>query len=382
MATDGTTPGSREQQVKGLSPTSVKVPWALAALSLIAGALLDLTAPQPYMGLPLLAASPMIAGAMLSLRATVVFGGLACVASVTLDYHHARPLSANFVDLAVVALIGVLAVLVNRLMERQGRDLAVARDVAEALQRAVLPDPPTHAGHLAVAAGYTAAETEARIGGDLFAVQDTPFGVRMMIGDVRGKGLQAISSVSVTVGAFRQEAERASSLAELAHQLDEALSREAERSSREIAGEDFTTVVLAEVSPDGGVLRLVNRGHPAPYLLDGGRLLRLDPTVPQLPLGMRLAGPATPEDDAQVDVLRLPPTAMLLMITDGVTEARNRDGVFYDPCTSRLAGHRFTDPASLIDALTADVTRWTGGTRQDDMAILAIAGRNAEDTAA
>lgn len=361
--------------MEGIRYTPVRTSWGLAALALIAGALLTAFAPQPYIGLPLLAASPLVAGAMLSFRFTTGFACAAVAASVGLDVYRGRPASALVVDLAVVGLIGILALAVNVLLERQGRDLARSRGVAEAAQLAMLPQPAARVGPLAVAAGYAAAHAEARIGGDLFAIHDTPFGVRMLIGDVRGKGLQALASVSVAVGAFRQEAEYSPGLTTLAERMDDALSRGDERNLlADISTEDFTTALLAEVSTDGGVVRLINRGHPAPYLVHEGRLKRLDPSVAQLPLGMGLSeiSPRSGADVPLPDVLPLPVGALLLMVTDGVTEARNRDGVFYDPCLSRLVGRRFGNPESLVSALIADVHRWTEGGQQDDMAILAV----------
>ncbi|MFF2327313.1 MULTISPECIES: PP2C family protein-serine/threonine phosphatase [unclassified Streptomyces] len=350
--------------------------WLLVVPALVSGVLLNMFAPEPYMGLPLLAAAPLIAGAMLSFRAGVVVASLACAVSTGLDIVQGRPASASFVDFAVIALIGILALAVNLLLQRQGRDLARARSIAEAVQLAVLPDPPSQAGPLAVGAGYTAAQAEARIGGDLFAVQETPYGVRMIIGDVKGKGLQAVASVSVAIGAFRQEAENAPTLAELARRLDDALGRDSARRGNETSSEDFTTAVLAEVSDDGELLRLVNRGHPGPYLIHDGAIARLDAAVPQLPLGMGLAPVAAAQGEAPTDVFVLPIGALLLMITDGVTEARNRAGTFYDPCASAtLARTRFTDPDELVHAVTADVARWSGEGHQDDMAILVVARR-------
>ncbi|MFI5521027.1 PP2C family protein-serine/threonine phosphatase [Streptomyces platensis] len=360
--------------MNGLQPTLAKVPWILAALALLAGVLLNLFAPEPYMGLPLLAAAPLVAGATLTFRSALAVVCVTCVVSVALDIERERPATPLLVDLAVVGLIGVLALGVNRLIVRQGRDLALARDVAEAVQRAVLPDPPREAGPLAVAAGYTAAQAEARIGGDFYAVQETPFGVRMIIGDVRGKGIKAVAAVSVALGAFRQEAEYAPSLNTLGQRLDEALARAAARSGPVISSEGFTTAVLAEVSADGEMLSLVNRGHPPPYLVYGGQLVRLDPTIPQLPLGVGL-GDLIPAVSVPVDGVRLPLGASLLLITDGVTEARDRRGTFYDPVCSGRLGRRFTDPEALVEAVTKDVGRWTEGDREDDMAILAVTRR-------
>ncbi|MHA4818248.1 PP2C family protein-serine/threonine phosphatase, partial [Streptomyces aculeolatus] len=192
---------------------------------------------------------------------------------------------------------------------------------------------------------------------------------------VRGKGVRAIATVSVVIGAFRQEAEYAPDLSALAERMDHALSRDAGRSlDPEIAPEDFTTALLAEVSPEGDVLRLLNRGHPAPYLVHEGQLTRLDAAVPQLPLGMELAdaGPPVGPGHPVTEVLPLPLGASLLMVTDGVTEARNHEGTFYDPSLSRLLETRFDNPESLVRTLTADVQRWTQGRQQDDMAILTI----------
>ncbi|MFJ9412579.1 PP2C family protein-serine/threonine phosphatase [Streptomyces sp. NPDC101227] len=359
--------------MKVLQPTLAKVPWMLAALALVAGVLLDLFAPQPYTGLPLLAAAPLVAGATLTFRSALAVACVTCVVSVAVDIERGRPATPLFVDLAVVGVIGVLALVVNRLMVRQGRDLALARDVAEAVQRAVLPDPPREVGPLAVAAEYTAAQAEARIGGDFFAVQETPFGVRMIIGDVRGKGLAAVAAVSVAIGAFRQEAEYAPTLTGLGQRMDEALAREAARGGPVISTEGFTTAVLAEVSADGEAVSLVNRGHPPPYLVYDEECVRLDPTAPQLPLGVGLGDIAAPAGPGPVDVVRLPPGAALLLVTDGVTEARDKRGAFYDPVSSGRMSRRFRDPDALVDALTQDVGRWTEGDRADDMAILVVA---------
>ncbi|MGC5343047.1 PP2C family protein-serine/threonine phosphatase [Streptomyces sp. DT171] len=347
--------------------------WTLTVLALVAGVILNRFGPQPYMGLPLLAAAPLMAGATLTFRATLGVALFTCLSSVLLDVEQARPATAFYIDVALIGVIGLLALGTNQLIVRQRRELALARGVAEAVQRAVLPDPPRRIGPLTVAAGYTAAQAEALIGGDLYAVQDTPFGVRAIIGDVRGKGVQAVATVSVAIGAFCQEAENAPTLVELARRMDDALAREAIRSGRAGSTEDFTTAVLAEVSADGGSVTLVNRGHPPPYLVHGGRFERLDPEVPELPLGTGLgtaaveAGPAT--------VVPFPAGASLLFVTDGVTEARNERGVFYDPAASPRLARKFGDPDSLVDALTRDVERWMAGAHHDDMAILVVTRR-------
>ncbi|NEA52305.1 PP2C family protein-serine/threonine phosphatase [Streptomyces sp. SID10815] len=348
------------------------LPALVAALLLAGGVVGDLFGSQPYMGLPLLSAAPLVASALLSFRASLLFAVSACAASVLLDLHLGRPRTALLVDLADVLTTSCLALGINRILALQGRRLAQVRDVAEIAQRAVLPDPPRRAGPVTVAARYVAAQTEARIGGDLYAVQSTPFGVRAIIGDVKGKGLGAVSTVSVLIGAFRVEADHVPTLGELAARLDDVLARGAGEAS-----EDFTTAVLLQIPPDGRTAHVCNRGHPPPYLVDERTVSPLEPSTHEVPLGLRLWG-AGPDGGAPTDVFPLRPGASLLLITDGVTEARDERGTFYDP-VDRLAPGPYANPRRLVDALVRDVARWTGGGNQDDMAVLALtrtAGRS------
>lgn len=354
----------------------------VCALLLTAGTIADIFGPQPYTGLPLLAAAPLMAGALLSFHGALFFAVTACALSIVLDLYLKRPAIALSVDLADIAAIGVLALLVNFMLQRQRRQLVRAYDVAEAAQRAILPELPAAAGPLQVAARYEAALAEARIGGDLYAIQPTPFGVRALIGDVRGKGLQAVATVSVAIGAFRQEAENTPSLADLAQRLDKALCRESRRGSgpEDLKGaEDFTTALLVEFSEDGTEVRLVNRGHPGPYLVHAGTVRRLDPGTDRLPLGICLP---VPDDEAPaVDTVALPHDAFLLLITDGVIEARNEHGTFYDPTTGGLTTGGYRYPGEVADALLADVNRWVGGRPEDDVAVVVFC-RHPERTAA
>ncbi|WP_019982383.1 PP2C family protein-serine/threonine phosphatase [Streptomyces sp. Amel2xE9] len=343
------------------------LPGLVAALLLVGGVVADLFGSQPYMGLPLLTAAPLVAGALMSFRASLSFAVAACVISVLLDLRLERPTTALVVDLADVLTTGLLALGVNRILALQGRRLAQVRDVAEIAQRAVLPDPPRRAGPVAVAARYVAAETEARIGGDLYAVQSTPFGVRAIIGDVRGKGLGAVSTVSVLIGAFRVEADHVPTLGELADRLDDVLARGGAGGE----SEDFTTAVLLQIPPDGRTAQVCNRGHPPPYLVDGRAVSPLEPSTHELPLGMRLWPGAGADGGASTDVFPLNPGASLLLVTDGVTEARDGRGTFYDP-SDRLDPGVYPNPRRLVDALVRDVARWTGGRNQDDMAVLAL----------
>ncbi|WP_371616669.1 PP2C family protein-serine/threonine phosphatase [Streptomyces sp. NBC_00454] len=337
---------------------------------IVVGLLFDLLTPPSFTGSPFFSAAPLIAAPLFTLRSTALIGALSTVTVILLHIYHGTTWQVEaLTELATVLTVSGLATLINTVVRRSGAQLASARGIAEAAQRAVLPTPAERIAGLHVSASYEAAQADAFIGGDLYAVQDTPYGVRLAVGDVRGKGLGAVEAVAVVLGAFREAAESEPSLEAVAQRLERALAREGNRRDSLDAVEGFTTCVLGEIPPGAGVLRLVNRGHPEPLLLyaDGG-LAVLAPAEPALPLGMGDLG-GWPD---RVQEWPFPAGATLLLYTDGLTEARDGSGTFYDPA-DRLRGRVFSGPDELLSALGSDVRRHTGGEATDDMALLAVA---------
>ncbi|MCX5146910.1 serine/threonine-protein phosphatase [Streptomyces sp. NBC_00320] len=347
-----------------------RVVRVLPAALIAVGLAFDVMTPPSYTGSPFFSAAPLIAAPLASLLITVLTGMLASLAVVLLHVLNATTWKVEaLTELVTVVTVSGLAVLINRVVRRSGEQLASARGIAEAAQRAVLPKPAERIAGLHVCARYEAAQADAFIGGDLYAVQDTPYGVRLAVGDVRGKGLGAVEAVAVVLGAFREAADTEPTLEGLAQRLERALAREGTRRDSLDAVEGFTTCVLGEIPAGAQVLRLVNRGHPEPLLLYAdGRLVVLAPAEPALPLGMGELAEAWPD---RVGEWAFPTGATLLLYTDGLTEARDAAGVFYDPA-ARLNGRVFPGPGELLGALSSDVRRHTGGGATDDMALLAV----------
>jgi serine phosphatase RsbU (regulator of sigma subunit) len=340
----------------------------LPALIIVGGAFLDYFTSPTFGGTAFYSAAPMAAAALLSLRATILTGLGAFAADVAVLAHF------GFLDtiggqseLSSVATVSALAVVINRLLHRSDVRLRSARTIALAVQRAVLPDPPARIGALRLAARYEAAHSGAQIGGDLYAVQDTRYGVRCIVGDVRGKGVRAVEAVTVVLGAFREAAETEPTMASLAARLEHSLRRESERRVGLDEVEGFTTAVLVEIPHAGDELRLFNRGHPGPLVLYEGTVRCAEPSEPAVPLG--LAALSGPQD--RIDTVPFHEGATLLLYTDGLTEARSRAGAFYNPVAA-LNGRHFPGPHALLDALLADVERHSGGGSTDDMALLAV----------
>src|SRR5689334_4168591 len=229
--------------------------------------------------------------------------------------------------------IGALAVILANVRTRREQALQRMTTIAEVAQRALLRPMPGSIGSLRFAARYVSATEGALVGGDLYEVAETPDGVRMIVGDVRGKGLDAVQMAATVLAAFRRAAVMEPSLTAVATDLDNVVTA--------VAGdEDFVTAVLAEFHDDLTVA-VVNCGHHPPLLLtddDAGRLL--DTGEPQLPLGLNPAPRSVTS--------RVPNGARMLFYTDGLIETRNRQGGFF-PLVDRAAA---LSAGSLEEALT------------------------------
>ncbi|MGW1885499.1 PP2C family protein-serine/threonine phosphatase [Streptomyces sp. NPDC001970] len=341
----------------------------LPVVLIVGGIFYDLATPATYTASPLFAASPLVAAPFFTPLYTLLVGIGAVAAVLGLrSYNGTLGQIPSVTELLTVFTVAVLALYLNRVVHQGSERLASAREIAEAAQRAVLPSPAERIGGLQIAARYEAARADAFIGGDLFAAQDTPYGVRLVVGDVRGKGLNAVGAVAIALGAFREAAEQEPSLEGVAQRLERALKRGGTRRSEPDVFEGFTTALLAEIPRGDGRVRVVNRGHPPPLVLhEDGVLDVLEPSEPALPLGMGDLG-TWPD---RVDEAVFPAGATLLLYTDGLSEARDAHGTFYDP-RERLSGRIFPGPEELLDAVVADVQRHTNGGSADDMALLAV----------
>lgn len=189
------------------------------------------------------------------------------------------------VQLVTIAVLSVLVVFLSAVRERRSRQLAQVRSVAEAAQHVLLWPLPNRIGPLQVACLYLAAEDEAQIGGDLYAATRTEHGTRVMIGDVRGKGLPAIGEAALLLGAFREAAHQHTTLPTLAAGLEQSVARYlADFEPEDEAGERFATTLLLEIPDEDPITGLTSCGHPPPLLLRPGEAVTVI-VHPAPPLG-------------------------------------------------------------------------------------------------
>lgn len=319
----------------------------------------------------LLAAAPALSASFGTWRLTAcvsvtAIGALLLIAEVRENIVSPNRLS----QLAALVVVSGFTIAVSHLLEKHDTELRQVRSVAEVAQHVVMRPLPDRIGPLQLAVVYQAAADQARIGGDLYAAVRTRDTTRLLIGDVRGKGLSAVEDAALLLGAFRSAAHRELPLSALQAELEATVAwglAEPTRSAVD-SDESFITVLLIDIPDHVPEVLVLNSGHPPPLRLRDGRVVPLNPARPAPPIGMRLPGLPGPTTDCYA----FAPGDTLLLYTDGANEARDAAGRFY-PLAERLAA--FGDaagPRVLLDKIRADLVGHGCGTLDDDAAMVAI----------
>jgi serine phosphatase RsbU (regulator of sigma subunit) len=248
-----------------------------------------------------------------------------------------------------------------RLRVRRERRLIDLTSIAETAQRAIIRKLGPVVGSISLATCYESSADAAAVGGDCYEALDTPYGTRLMIGDVRGHGLRSVGLAAFTLGAFRALAYIEPDLVKIARELDQLVARYAAGGEgSDVDGEEFVTLVLAQVSE--GTLLLANCGHPAPLLVGaGGQVSPLGVDQPAVPLGLGGC--------PHLQSIDLPPGARVLLYTDGLVESRDRKGRGFDLLSA--AAQLASVPLDVgAHALIAQLKAHSQGRVADDVALL------------
>ena len=149
----------------------------------------------------LLAVGPLLACARCNGRMTALVAGYALVlCGVVAGVTGTAGITMEWYRIAMVAVAGALAVLVAVIRSR--REGALIK-ISERVQHAILRPLPAEIGGMAFASHYQSATTQALVGGDLYDLAMTQFGPRFIIGDVKGKGLDAVGRCAAVLAVFR-----------------------------------------------------------------------------------------------------------------------------------------------------------------------------------
>jgi len=333
--------------------------WTVAAVGVsTAVAFVDALLGGRLILIGLLIAGPMLAAVSLDGPRTGLIAAYALALAVGLGpVDQIWGTADHLIRCLVVAVGGGFATAIA--FNRTGRErrLAQITRVAEVAQRAILRPIPARLGAMTFATRYLSAAEEALIGGDFYDAAFTPRGLRLIVGDVRGKGLPAVQLASVVLGCFRETAFAEADLEGLAAALDR-------RVSGELGEEDFVTVVLVEFGPQGW-LRLVNCGHPPPLLVQPTGRRLLEPRQPVPPLGL--------DPTPVVEQVRLGPEDRLLLYTDGLVEARSADGRQFELDERVEACLTAATLDRALDGLVGLLLAHAGSRLDDDLALVLLA---------
>jgi len=245
-----------------------------------------------------------------------------------------------------------LAVDNARAFERQ-------QEIAAIVQAALLPPPSVRLPGLAIAGRYRSSR---EVGGDFYAILPLTSGhVGLAIADVSGKGIPAATLSARTRYLLEAFALDAPSPDTVLARLNAVLARDGGTGM-------FVSLFYAVLDPETGTLRFSSAGHPSPLLLARDA----DAAAPLEARGLLLGVDA----DARYSMAesRIRPGDLLVLFTDGITEARDAAGEqFGEPRLQALLGTlRTAQPEDIADRVMAEVKQWTGDRQIDDQAFVAI----------
>jgi phosphoserine phosphatase RsbU/P len=235
------------------------------------------------------------------------------------------------------------------------REIEIAREVQERLFPQEMPTIPgaTVAGHCRPALG---------VGGDYYDVINLEDGrLALAVGDVSGKGISAallMASLRASLRGVTLDSPR--NFAELMHKVN-VLVFEASASNR------YATFFFAAFDPRTRRLECVNAGHNPPVLLRKGTVIRLEADGPVV--GLLPYAPYTEQS------LTLEPGDLLILYTDGISEAMTNDDEEWgeDRMIASATAVRNKSAADVLNAMFADADKFTAGAPQhDDMTLLVL----------
>jgi phosphoserine phosphatase RsbU/P len=317
-------------------------------------ALIDAALPVSFVGVLLLgvfvaslAASPGRVGIV----GAYAFGW-AAVLGVDGD-HWSGP---HWFRLLIVAVGTSVAVLAAIARERQHAALIRTANVADVAQRALLRPLADRYDGVEIAMRYLSADDGALIGGDVYDIEASQWGLRVLIADVCGHGLEAVEKASVITFAFREAAHTCETLEEVVIAIETSFRRQAR------AG-DFATALLLEINEDK--VLIANCGHPDPGLIGERSFSWVAPDRRSRPIGLG----SSPSRQR----LLLAQGQRLLVYTDGIIEARDAGGTFFDLETCANTAFRSLSLDDALDHLFDSLRDHTGGPLHDDVIALAVA---------
>jgi len=222
---------------------------------------------------------------------------------------------------------------------RYQQELSIAASIQQKLMAVTIPEVP-----FARLSGRNLSCKE--IGGDFYDAINTEDGLALVLADVSGKGVSAALLASTLQGMIYSQLTAGMPLPEIVAAANRFFTHKH-------IGEKYATLIIARIRRDGE-LEYVNCGHIPPLLVCKGEVIR--PAHGNLPVG--LLADATYESDHY----NMHPGDRLILVTDGVTEAENARGDFFD--NERL--ETVAGKSETLEDIFSAVATFCGGTPLND----------------
>jgi len=255
----------------------------------------------------------------------------------------------------VLLVIVLMLELKDKLLARD--EIQIAREVQLALLPSENPEIPGWSAWC-----YTRAANH--VGGDLVDyIEMDGFRYGVALGDVAGKGLGAALLSAKLQATLRALVPEAASLDDLGARINTIFNRDG-------IDNRFATMFYTELEHHSGQLRYLNAGHNPAFAIRKDGIEKLGAS--SWPLGM------LPEASYEEKTLELFPGEILLIYSDGLTEATNGAGEEFGEgrLESMLPGFRDLDPEQIGDRLLEEVDHFLGEVRpHDDLSLVVIVKR-------
>ncbi|MCX6364449.1 MAG: SpoIIE family protein phosphatase [Actinobacteria bacterium] len=279
-------------------------------------------------------------------------------------------------DVRLLAALGEMASL--RIDEATGHgrllpaDCAASIDIAERLQRRLLPQEPPRLEGLDIAFSYRSASAGVLSGGDFVDYYSRSPGVlAFAIGDVAGKGVEAMAVTFVTKYILRAAVHggQLSWPTSPGEALQELRTGLLEQPDFGPDSERFVTVLFGLLGTRRGLLQLASAGHPTPFIVRATGverpLLLTEPAI-----GVELGAALAPYPTETIELRR---GDVVVLFTDGIAELRNGSGRFFeDEMGSLLAACHDMPTADVVARLMAAGEAFSARPPGDDLALLCI----------
>jgi HAMP domain-containing protein len=231
------------------------------------------------------------------------------------------------------------------------------KDVADTLQRSILPQSPPDFPFIDIATAYESSTAYAEVGGDYFDFIVMNDGrLALVLADVSGKGIQAATTTSMIKYIVRYLCMSNNDPAIIIDRLNQALLNE-------LKGGVFVTMLFAIYDPATHELVYLNNGHPPPVICSNGKCFSL--RWGGAPLGL------FEEHKTETGKVSVTNDDTLVIFSDGVTEARQGTDLYgVDRLIEMLRTRAHLDAKTIAREIKDSCYNFSGGILRDDLAVI------------